>query len=67
MGLLDPAVTAALRLEDSLLGYSDCFELERRSIIICTASQRGACVALLSLNLLDSSVLLADTIGALGD
>ena len=67
MGLLDPAVTAPMRLEDSLLGYSDCFELERRPIIICAASQRGACVALLSLDLLDSSVLLADTIGALGD
>ena len=67
MGLLDKAVTVALRLENSLLGYSNCFELKGRPILVGAASQRGARVALFCLDLLDSSVLLADTVDARGD
>ena len=66
MGLLDGAVTVALGLEDSVLRYSNCFELERRPIVHGAASQRGARIALFCLYSLDSSVLLADTIDVLG-
>ena len=66
MGLLDGAVTVALGLEDSVLRYSNCFELERRPIVHGAASQRGARVALFCLDSLDCSVLLADTIDVLG-
>ena len=67
MGLLDGSVTVALSLEDSVLRYSNCFELERRPIVHGAASQRGARIALFCLNSLDCSVLLADTIDVLGN